>query len=124
LFAAHDVDYIEFAALDTLQYGLARHAKRADRFPHWHEAIAGFAVEAGHEVIGSGGCARGRRVVSCSPAMNAVIEQAMDGRWCDAEHDSAFLIVSSSPSGAPAVGSKHGISQWRRRLPTRPAVKR
>jgi hypothetical protein len=52
LFAAHYVDCIEFAALDTLQYGLTRHAKRAHRFPHWHKAITDFIVEAGHEVIG------------------------------------------------------------------------
>jgi hypothetical protein len=29
------------------------------------------------------------------------------------------LIVNGSPSGVSAVGSKHEISQWRRRLPTR-----
>src|ERR1700737_2624369 len=52
LLAAHDMDRLEFAALDTLQYGRARNAERAHRFAHWHEAIAGFAVEAGHEVIG------------------------------------------------------------------------
>jgi hypothetical protein len=65
LFAAHDVDRIEFAVLNTLQYGLARHAKRAHRFPHWHEAIAGFTVEAGHEVIGQADALG----VSCSPAI-------------------------------------------------------
>src|SRR3954470_16328668 len=36
----------------------------------------------------------------------------------------ACLIVMSSPSGVSAARSQHGISQWRRRLPTRPAVKR
>ena len=35
-----------------------------------------------------------------------------------------FLMVKSSPSACAALGSKQGISQWRRRLPTRPASKR
>src|SRR5229473_1299391 len=123
LLAAHDMDRLEFAALDTLQHGRARNAERAHRFAHWHEAIAGYAVEAGHEVIGEAD-APGAPGVSCSPAMIPSLSRRwmVDGATPSAT--AAFLIVSSSPSGAPAVGSKQGMSQWRRRLPTRPAVKR
>jgi hypothetical protein len=90
LFAAHDVDRIDFAALDTLQYGLARHAKRAHRFPHWHKAIAGFTIETGHEVIGQAD-APGGAGCQLLAGNNAVIEQAMDCRRCDVEHDSSLL---------------------------------
>ena len=62
--------------------------------------------------------------VGCSPA----IMPSLSKRWmvdgATPSTTAAFLIVSSSPSGAPGVGSKQGIPQCRRRLPTRPAVKR
>jgi hypothetical protein len=90
LLAAHDMDRLEFAALDTLQHGRARNAERAHRFAHWHEAIAGFAVEAGHEVIGepdAPGGAGGQLLAGDDP----VIEQAMDGRWRNAKRDRGFL---------------------------------
>ena len=119
----HDMDGGEFAALDTLQHGLARDAERAHRLAHRQEVLTGVTVEAILEVLGEADTPRGAgcRLLAGN---NAVIEQAMDGRWGDAKHDSGFLIVSSSPSGAQAVGWKQGIPQWRRRLPTRPAVKR
>src|SRR6516162_9077731 len=62
--------------------------------------------------------------VSCSPA----IMPSLSRRWmvdgATPSITAAFLIVSSSPSGAPIVCWKQGMPQWRRRLPTRPAVKR
>jgi hypothetical protein len=51
LFAAHDMDRGEFAALDTLQYGLARDAERAHCLAHRQEVLAGITVEAIPEVF-------------------------------------------------------------------------
>jgi hypothetical protein len=123
LFAAHNMVGGEFAALDTLQYGLARDAERAHCLAHRQEVLAGITVEAILELFGEADTPRGAgcRLLAGN---NAVIGQAMDGRGATPGTTAAFLIVSSSPSGAQAVGSKQEIPQWRRRLPTRPAVKR
>src|SRR6516165_2240669 len=124
LFAAHDMDGGEFAALDTLQYGLARDAERAR-----------IASRIGKKSSPASPLKRSlrslvRRIrqgapgVGCSPA----IMPSLSKRWmvdgATPSMTAVFLIVSSSPSGAPGVGSKQGIPQCRRRLPTRPAVKR
>src|SRR5437762_6779065 len=84
LFAAHDMDGGEFAALDTLQYGLARDAERAHCLAHWKEVRAGITVEAILEVFGQAYTPRGAgcRLLAGN---NAIIEQAMNGRWGDAE---------------------------------------
>src|SRR5215469_6716984 len=62
--------------------------------------------------------------VGCSPA----IMPSLSRRWivdgATPSTTAAFLTVISSPSGTLAVCSKQGMPQWRRRLPTRPAVKR
>src|SRR5436309_512027 len=59
LLAAHDVHGGEFAALDTLQHGLARHAERAYRLAHWKKVVAGLAGEAGPEIFGQSDPPRG-----------------------------------------------------------------
>src|SRR5256714_8406695 len=59
LFAAHDMDGGEFAALDTLQYGLAREAERAHSLAHRQEVLAGIAVEAIPEVSGEADTPKG-----------------------------------------------------------------
>ena len=51
--AAGDMNGFELAALDTLQYGLTRDTERADRLAHGQEAVAGFGVEAGFELVGN-----------------------------------------------------------------------
>src|SRR6516225_8689538 len=79
LFAAHDIDGGEFAALDTLQYSLARDAERAHCLAHRQEGLAG---------------------------NNAVIEQAMDGRWGDAKHDSSRCGL---PKGLLLAISQTGV---------------
>src|SRR6516164_6974035 len=53
LFAAHDMDRGEFAALDTLQYGLARDAERAHCLAHRQEVLTGITMETILEVFGS-----------------------------------------------------------------------
>src|SRR5262252_3843947 len=80
----------EFAALDTLQYGLARDTERAHCLAHRQEVLAGITVEAILEVFGESDTPRGAgcRLLAGN---NAVIEQAMDGRWGDAKHASGLL---------------------------------
>ena len=80
----------EVAALDTLQHGLARDAERAHRLAHRQEVLAGITVEAILEVFGEADTPRGAwcRLLAGN---NAVIEQAMDGRWGDAKQDSGLL---------------------------------
>src|SRR2546421_13051832 len=113
----------EFAALDTLQYGLARDAGRAHCLAHRQEVLAGIIVEAILEIFGEADTPRG---AGCG--LLPAIMPSLSKRWivdgATPSTTAAFLIVSSSPSGAQGVGSKQGIPQWRRRLPTRPAVER
>src|SRR5215469_7103308 len=80
----------EFAALDTLQYGLARDAECAHRLAHRQEVLAGITVETILKVFGEADTPRGAgcRLLAGN---NAVIEQAMDGRWGDTKHDSGLL---------------------------------
>jgi hypothetical protein len=51
----------EFAALDTLQHGLARDAERAHRLAHRQEVLAGITLEAILEVVGEADTPRGAR---------------------------------------------------------------
>src|SRR5499433_1041468 len=80
------MDRSEFAALDTLQYGLARDAERAHRLAHRQEVFTGITIEAILEVFGVANTPRG---AGCQllAGNNAVIEQAMDRGWRDAKHD-------------------------------------
>src|SRR5262244_2436698 len=84
------MDRSEFAALDTLQYGLARDAERAHRLAHRQEVLAGITVEAILEVFGEANTPRG---AGCEllAGNNAVIEQAMDSGWGDAKLDGGLL---------------------------------
>ena len=90
LFAAHDMDRGEFAALDTLQYGLTGDAERAHRLAHRQEVLTGITVEAILEVFGEANTPRG---AGCQllAGDDAVIEQAMDSGWGDAKRDSSLL---------------------------------
>src|ERR1700751_2819801 len=92
LFATHDMDGGEFAALDTLQYGLARDAERAHCLAHRQEVLTGITAEAILEVLGEANTPGGAgcRLLAGN---NAVIEQAVDGRWCDAKHHGSLLDV-------------------------------
>ena len=90
LFAAHNMDGGEFAALDTLQYGLARDAERAHCLAHRQEVRTGITVEAILEVFGEANTPR-RAGCQLLAGNNAVIEQAVDGRWCDAKHHGSLL---------------------------------
>ena len=82
LLSAHDMDSGEFAALDTLQYGLPRDAERAHRLAHRQEVLTGITIEAILEVFGMANTPRGAgcRLLAGN---NAIIEQAMDSGWGD-----------------------------------------
>src|SRR6516164_722824 len=84
------MDRGEFVALDTLQYGLARDVERTHRLAHRQEVLTGITVEAILEVLGEADAPRGARCQLLA-GNNAVIEQAMDGRWCDAKHSGGLL---------------------------------
>ena len=60
--------------------------------------------------------------VSCSPAMMPSLSRRWMVEGATPSATAAFLMVSSSPSAQAAVGSKQGIFQCRRRLPTRLAL--
>src|SRR5271165_5531542 len=62
--------------------------------------------------------------VSCSPWMIPALSKRWRVEGATPSTGAAVLMVNSSPSACAALGSKHGISQCRRRLPTRPASKR
>ena len=78
-----DVDGLKLAALDTLQHGLTRDAKSADCLAHWQESFAGITVESRLEFVGEpdapGGT--GRDLLASD---DAVIDETMNGRGCDA----------------------------------------
>src|ERR1041384_5445687 len=84
LLAAHDMYGGEFAAFDTLQHGLAGHAKRAYRFAHGKKVVAELAGEAGPEVFGQSDPPRGARCQLLA-GDDPIIEQAMNGRGSHAE---------------------------------------
>jgi len=81
-------------------------------------AITGSFFGSGFFLLPLTAIRQGAAGVGCSPA----IMPSLSKRWmvdgATPSTTAAFLIVSSSPSGAQAVGSKQGIPQWRRRLPT------
>src|SRR3984893_10506062 len=62
--------------------------------------------------------------VNCSPRMIPALSKRWRVEGATPSTAAAFLIVNGSPSACAALGSKHGIFQCRRRLPTRPASKR
>src|SRR5271166_4082798 len=62
--------------------------------------------------------------VSCSPGMIPALSKRWRVEGATPSTGAAVLMVNSSPSACASLGSKHGISQCRRRLPTRPASKR
>ena len=92
-FCAHDMDRGEFAALDTLQYGLGREAERAHCLAHPQEVLAGITVE---RFLRSFGEVNTLRHAGCRllAGNNAVIEQAMDSGSGNAKHDSSLLANS------------------------------
>jgi hypothetical protein len=86
LLAAHRVDRRELTALDTLQHRLTRDPEYVHRFSHWQETIAGFAVEPRHQLIGQADASWSARC-QLFARDDAIVQQAMNGRRSNAEHD-------------------------------------
>src|SRR5271168_5557199 len=78
------MDGVEFAALDTLPYGLARDAERLHRLAHGQEAVAAVVIESGLDVLGQPDApgSAGRQLFARNDPR---VEQAMQGRGSDAE---------------------------------------
>src|SRR5258708_4999171 len=79
LLSSHDMDGIEFAALDTLQYGLAGDPEKAHCLIHCEETLWRFIDKAVAQILPQAK-ARGGPGVYVLPADEAVIEPAVDGR--------------------------------------------
>lgn len=96
---------MEFAALDTLQHGLARHAERAYRFAHWKKVVAGLADEAGPEIFGQSDPPRG---AGCQllAGDDAVIEQVDFPPWSGGvrseRHAAVRMVIRSMLARASA----------------------
>jgi len=86
----HDVHGLEFAALDSLQYSLARHSKRPHSLAHRQKVVGRFAVEARLEFIGQTN-APGSAWRELLAGDNAVVEQAMDRRGSDTKRAGGLL---------------------------------
>ena len=85
LLSSHDMDGIEFAALDTLQYGLAGDPEKAYCLVHRKVTLRRFIDKTGAQILGQAnapGSSRGQLLT----ADEAVIEPAMDGRGGDSEY--------------------------------------
>ena len=79
LLSSHDMDGIEFAALDTLQYGLAGDPEKAHCLVHREETLWRFIDKAVAQILrqaNAPGSSRGQLLT----ADEAVIEPAVDGR--------------------------------------------
>src|SRR5246500_5278604 len=79
LLSSHDMDGIEFAALDTLQYGLAGDPEKAYCLVHRKVTLRRFIDKTGAQILGQAnapGSSRGQLLT----ADEAVIEPAVDGR--------------------------------------------
>jgi hypothetical protein len=70
----------EFAALDTLKYGLARDAERAHCLAHRQEVLAGVTVEAILEIFGEAVPPRGAGCVLMGWNFGFFV-LAFDSRW-------------------------------------------
>jgi hypothetical protein len=102
------MDGLKFATLDTLQHRLTRDAEGADRLTHRQESFASFTVESGLELVGEpdapGGS--GRDLLASD---DAVVDETMNGRRCDAERgrrtfdgaDARVAVVTASARSLP-----------------------
>ena len=78
--SSHDVDGIELAALDTLQYGLAGDAEKAHCLVHREVTLRRFIDKAGAQILRQAN-APGSSWGQLLTADEAIIEPTMDGRF-------------------------------------------
>src|SRR5246127_2471638 len=79
LLSSHDMDGIEFAALDTLQYGLAGDPEKAYCLVHRKVTLRRFIDKASAQILGQANAPRSCRGQLLT-ADEAVIEPSVDGR--------------------------------------------
>src|SRR5262249_32745707 len=79
LLSSHDMDGIEFAALDTLQYGLAGDPEKAHCLVHREVTLRRFIDKPARRIL-SKGIRQGASGVDLLTADEAVIEPSVDGR--------------------------------------------
>src|SRR5262245_36842942 len=84
------MDGLKLATLNTLQHRLTRDAKGADRLAHRQEAVAGLGVEAGPHLVGEADAPRSARC-DLLARDDAIVDEAMNRRRCDAECDGSTL---------------------------------
>src|SRR5437868_15062612 len=103
LLSSHDMDGIEFAALDTLQYGLAGDPEKAHCLVHREETLWRFIDKAVAQILRQAN-APGSSRVNCSPAMKPSLSQRWMVEVAVPRTAAARLTVSNSPSGRIAGG--------------------
>ena len=120
-----DVDGLQLAALDTLQYGLAGDAEREGGLEHGEPAVGGVCRRTGARSSLVRRMRQGAPGVICSPAMNPSLSQRCRVDGASPRSPAARATVSSSPSGGVgrSAGGR-GCSSERRRLDTIWAVNR
>src|SRR5580693_5852281 len=121
--SSHDMDGIEFAPLDTLQYGLAETPRRRIA---WYIVRKPFGASLTKPSCRSSvkRMRQGAPGVNCSPPMKPSLSQRWMVEVAVPRTAAACLTVSNSPSGRVAGGSKRGMFHCRGKLLTWLAVKR
>src|SRR5580700_5784432 len=123
LLSSHDMDGIEFAALDSLQYGLAGDPEKAHCLVHREETLWRFTDKAVAQILrqaNAPGSSRGQLLT----ADEAVIEPAVDGRGGGSKDRGRLFDSQQLAPGEGSGRSKRGMFHCRRKLLTWLAVKR
>src|SRR5580700_3755740 len=114
LLSSHDMDGIEFAALDTLQYGLAGDPEKAHCLVHREETLWRSLTKPSRRSSVKR-MRQGAPGVNCSPPMKPSLSQRWMVEVAVPRTAAACLTVSNSPSGRVAGGSKRGMFHCRRK---------
>src|ERR1700745_1283528 len=107
------MDSLKLATPDTLQHRLTRDAESADRLTYRQESFASFTVESGLELFGEPD-APGRSGRDLLASDDAVVDETMNGRRCDAERGRRTF------DGQQLTGGGVSIRDEARNLPVRP----
>src|SRR5262249_31620124 len=107
------MDGLKLATLDTLQHRLTRDAESADRLTHREESFASLTVESGLEIVGEPD-APGRTGRDLLASDDAVVDETMNGRRCNAERGRRTF------DGQQLTCSGVRIRDEARNLPVRP----
>src|SRR4029077_8315747 len=106
---------IEFAALDTLQYGLAGDPEKAHCLVHREVTLRRFLTKPARRSSVKR-MRQGDPGVNCSPPMKPSLSHRWMVEVAVPRTVAACLTVSNSPSGRVVGGSKRGMFHCRRKL--------